>query len=45
MPTRSTSADRVGPVDVELRGSHVVQTEQPDRVHELLLAFLARANA
>lgn len=30
---------------VELRGSHFVQMEQPARVHELLLAFLARANA
>lgn len=28
---------------VELRGSHFVQLEQPDRVHQLLLDFLARA--
>lgn len=27
---------------VELRGTHFIQMEQPERVHELLLAFLAR---
>lgn len=27
---------------VELRGSHFIQMEQPERVHELLTAFLAR---
>jgi pimeloyl-ACP methyl ester carboxylesterase len=29
---------------VELRGSHFVQMEHPDRVHELLLAFLDRVS-
>jgi pimeloyl-ACP methyl ester carboxylesterase len=29
---------------VELRGSHFLQMEQPDRVHELLLAFLDRVS-
>jgi pimeloyl-ACP methyl ester carboxylesterase len=27
---------------VELRGSHFIQMEQPERVHRLLLEFLAR---
>ena len=27
---------------VELKGTHFIQMEQPDEVHELLLAFLAR---
>jgi pimeloyl-ACP methyl ester carboxylesterase len=27
---------------VELRGSHFLQMEQPERVHELLLEFLER---
>jgi pimeloyl-ACP methyl ester carboxylesterase len=30
---------------VELRGSHFVQMEQPERVHELLLDFLRRVEA
>lgn len=30
---------------VELRGSHVVQMEQPERVHRLLLQFLDRVEA
>lgn len=39
----ATAADRM--VDgeyVELRGSHFIQMEQPDRVHQLLVDFLAR---
>jgi pimeloyl-ACP methyl ester carboxylesterase len=38
-----TAASRLSDATyVELRGSHFIQMEQPDRVHELLLAFLAR---
>lgn len=38
-----TAADRIeGATYVELRGSHFIQMEQPERVHELLLDFLER---
>lgn len=41
-----TAAARIADATyVELRGTHFVQMEQPERVHELLLAFLARVNA
>ena len=36
-----TAADRIpGAGYLELHGSHFVQIEQPERVHELLLDFL-----
>ncbi len=39
----ATAAERVADADyVELRGSHFVQLEQPDIVHDLLLDFLER---
>ncbi|WP_182526087.1 alpha/beta fold hydrolase [Nocardioides dongkuii] len=38
-----TAAERVAGAEyVELRGSHFIQMEQPERVHELLLALLDR---
>jgi pimeloyl-ACP methyl ester carboxylesterase len=38
-----TAAERLDDATyVELRGSHFIQMEQPDRVHELLLEFLER---
>ncbi len=38
-----TAAERMSDATyVELRGSHFVQMEQPERVHELLLEFLER---
>ena len=40
-----TAADRVGGATyVELRGSHFIQMEQPDRVHQLLVDFLDRVS-
>ncbi len=40
-----TAADRVeGATYVELRGSHFIQMEQPDRVHQLLVDFLDRVS-
>jgi pimeloyl-ACP methyl ester carboxylesterase len=40
-----TAADRVaGATYVELRGSHFIQMEQPDRVHALLVDFLDRVS-
>ena len=37
----ATAAARIpGASYVELRGSHFIQMEQPERVHELLLDFL-----
>jgi len=37
----ATAAARIpGATYVELRGSHFIQMEQPERVHELLLDFL-----
>lgn len=37
----ATAADRLRDADyIELRGSHFIQLEQPERVHELLLEFL-----
>ena len=39
----ATAAARIpGATYVELRGSHFIQMEQPERVHELLLEFLDR---
>jgi pimeloyl-ACP methyl ester carboxylesterase len=39
----ATAAERlVDATYVELRGSHFIQMEKPDEVHDLLLAFLAR---
>jgi pimeloyl-ACP methyl ester carboxylesterase len=38
-----TAADRMADASyVELAGTHFIQMEQPERVHELLLEFLAR---
>ncbi|SDC70699.1 alpha/beta fold hydrolase [Nocardioides lianchengensis] len=39
---RTAAARLVDATYVELRGSHFIQMEQPERVHELLLAFLRR---
>ena len=40
-----TAADRVeGATYVELRGSHFIQMEQPDRVHQLLVDFTDRVS-
>jgi pimeloyl-ACP methyl ester carboxylesterase len=40
-----TAADRIpGATYVELRGSHFIQMEQPDRVHALLVDFLDRVS-
>ena len=40
-----SAADRIeGAEYVELRGSHFLQMEQPERVHELLLEFLERVS-
>jgi pimeloyl-ACP methyl ester carboxylesterase len=40
-----TAADRIpGATYVELRGSHFIQMEQPDRVHALLTDFLDRVS-
>ncbi len=37
----ATAAERLADADyIELRGSHFIQLEQPERVHELLLEFL-----
>ena len=37
----ATAAERIpGATYVELRGTHFIQMEQPERVHELLLDFL-----
>lgn len=39
----ATAAERLADATyVELRGSHFIQMEKPDEVHDLLLAFLAR---
>ena len=39
----ATAADRIeGATYVELKGTHFIQMEQPEKVHELLLAFLDR---
>ena len=39
----ATAAERLADADyVELRGSHFIQLEQPDRVHELLLEFIEK---
>lgn len=39
----ATAAERVADgTYVELRGTHFIQMEQPERVHQLLVAFLAR---
>ena len=39
----ATAAERLEEATyVELKGSHFIQMEQPDKVHELLLEFLAR---
>jgi pimeloyl-ACP methyl ester carboxylesterase len=39
----ASAADRIaGATYTELRGSHFLQMEQPERVHELLLEFLRR---
>ena len=41
----ATAAERLADATyVELRGSHFLQMEQPERVHELLLAFLDRVS-
>ena len=41
----ATAAGRLADATyVELRGSHFLQMEQPERVHELLLAFLDRVS-
>jgi pimeloyl-ACP methyl ester carboxylesterase len=38
-----TAAERLGDATyVELNGTHFLQMEQPERVHELLLEFLER---
>jgi pimeloyl-ACP methyl ester carboxylesterase len=40
-----TAAERVQDgTYIELRGSHFIQMEQPERVHQLLLDFLARVH-
>lgn len=42
-PAMASAAERIdGATFTELRGSHFIQMEQPDRVHELLLEFLRR---
>jgi pimeloyl-ACP methyl ester carboxylesterase len=39
----ASAADRLADADyVELRGSHFIQLEKPDEVHDLLLEFLAK---
>ncbi len=39
----ATAAARMDDAEyVELRGSHFLQMEKPERVHELLLEFLER---
>ena len=39
----ASAADRMEDAEyVELRGTHFIQMEQPDRVHQLLIDFLAR---
>ena len=40
----ATAAERLarGATYVELRGTHFIQMEQPEQVHELLLEFLER---
>jgi pimeloyl-ACP methyl ester carboxylesterase len=39
----ATAAERIPDATyVELAGSHFLQMEQPDRVHELLLELIAR---
>ena len=39
----ASAAERLADADyVELRGSHFIQLEQPDEVHELLLEFLTK---
>ena len=41
-----TAAERMTDAEfVELRGSHFIQLEQPERVHQLLLDLLARVEA
>ena len=41
----ATAAERLADATyVELRGSHFLQMEQPERVHALLLAFLDRVS-
>jgi pimeloyl-ACP methyl ester carboxylesterase len=42
----ASAAKRLGDADyVELRGSHFLQLEQPDKVHALLLEFLEKVDA
>ena len=41
----SAAARIPGATYVELDGSHFVQMEQPERVHELLLEFLERISS
>ena len=41
----SAAARIAGASYVELDGSHIIQMEQPDQVHELLLEFLGRVGS